>query len=116
MSGFGNIVSMASPPPLVSVAPSDSHPHYLNHLHQQHLPDVCVPVTIGITQASNLSQGQLNGLGLRQTTGCHQAMVISPASSPTRMDSYSIPILTGNTIQDVETMTSKQFANNQFMS
>ena len=116
VSGFSNIVTMPSPPPLVSVAASDQHSHYLGHLHQQHLPDVCVPVTIGITQASNLSHEQLNGLGLRPTTGCQQAMVISPASSPTRMDSYNIPVLSGTSMQDVEALTTKQLANNQFMS
>ena len=105
---------MSSPPPLVSVAPSDGHGQYLAHLHQQHLPDVCVPVSVGVTQAHNLSQTPVSGLCLRQAPVSHQAMILSPAVSPTRIESYNIPHLTGNTIQHVDTISTKQLTNTQF--
>ena len=109
-------MAMSSPPPLVSVASSDNHAHYLGHLHQQHLPDVCVPVSIGATQAPNISQSQLSSLGLRQALGCHQAIVLSPASSPARIDSYAIPLMPPSNIQDVDTMSTKQICNTQFLN
>ena len=120
VNGFSNmVVSMPAPPPLVSVASSDSHPHYVGQIHQQQLPDVCVPVTFGVTQPSSLSQAQLGGVsvGLPQQGGCAQAMVISPPSSPsTRMDSYNIPVLAGNDSQEAQMIATKQLSNTHFIN
>ena len=109
-------MTMSSPPPLVSVASPENQMHYLSHLHQQHLPDVCVPVSVGTTQAPNIPITQMNNLGLRQSIGSHQTIVLSPTSSPTRIDSYSIPLMSGSNITDVETMSTKQLTNNQFLN
>ena len=116
MNGFNNIIPMSSPPPLVSVASPENHMHYLSHLHQQHLPDVCVPVSVVTSQTPNLPQNQLSSLGLRQTLGCNQTIVLSPAASPTRIDSYSIPLMSGSNITEVETMSTKQLTNNQYLN
>ena len=82
---MGGFVNMSSPPPLISVPTSDSH-HHIGH-QQQHLPDVCVPVTNGASTIQ--APGEMV---LRQPTiGCHQPMVMSPPSSPSNtMDSYNM--------------------------
>jgi len=113
---YSNIVPISSPPPLVSVAPSDGHAHYINNLQQQHLPDICSPVSVGVSQSSSISHGQINGLGLRQPITGHQTIVLSPASSPSRMDTSYIPLMPQHNVHEVESMSNKQFTNGQFMN
>ena len=117
MTGYNNIVAISSPPPLVSVSPSDGNAHYISHLHQQHLPDICSPVSVANSQSNSISHGQINGLGMRQSMGCQQTIVLSPAASPTRMDTSYIPLMAQhNTLHDVESMSNKQLTNNQFIN
>ena len=108
MAGFSSNPPMPSPPPLVSVASSENHPHYLGNLNQHHLPDVCVPVTAAVLNTPNITQGQMNGVAIRQTAVSHQAMILSPATSPARIDPYNIQLLAANTIHDVDTISTKQ--------
>ena len=113
---YSNIVPISSPPPLVSVAPSDGHAHYINNLQQQHLPDICSPVSVGVSQSNSISHGQINGMGLRQSITGHQTIVLSPASSPSRMDTSYIPLMPQHNIHEVESMSNKQFTNSQYMN
>ena len=115
-AGYNNIVPISSPPPLVSVAPSDGHTHYISNLHQQHLPDICSPVSVGVSQSNSISHGPINGIGLRQSLGGHHTIVLSPASSPSRMDTSYIPLMPQHNIHDVESMSNKQLTNNQFIN
>ena len=116
MAGFSSNPTMPSPPPLVSVASSENHPHYLGNLNQHHLPDVCVPVTAAVLNTPNITQGQMNGVAIRQTAVSHQAMILSPATSPARIDPYNIQLLAANTIHDVDTISTKQLTPNQFLN
>ena len=116
MNGFSSNPPMPSPPPLVSVASSENHPHYLGNLNQHHLPDVCVPVTAAVLNTPNITQGQMNGVAIRQTAVSHQAMILSPATSPARIDPYNIQLLAANTIHDVDTISTKQLTPNQFLN